>query len=71
MKPIVDELKRQLNGRAAIHLFDIDKHPQLAEDLDVEVTPTFIVYHNGNEVWRYEGEIDKDSLLHNIINPTE
>ena len=62
MMPVVREAEEDLDGVAAVFQFDIDKNRDLAEGLGVETIPTFIVYKDGEEMWRRSGEIDLDEL---------
>lgn len=62
MMPVVREAEEDLDGVAAVFQFDIDKNRDLAEGLGVETIPTFIVYKDGEEMWRKSGEIDLDEL---------
>jgi len=66
MMPVVEQIKELLDGRADIYQFDIDKNQEAADSLDVESLPTFIVYRDGNEVWRQSGEMDGQVLLSKI-----
>ena len=63
MKPIVEAVSELAGGTAAVAQFDIDEHPREAEHAGAESVPTFIVYRDGREVWRYVGEIGGDRLL--------
>ena len=49
-----------------IYQFDVDKESALAEEESIDVTPTFILYHHGNPVWRHTGEIDGNVLLQEL-----
>ena len=62
MMPVVAEVKEQLGDRASVYQFDIDKYQALTEKERVESYPTFIVYKDGKEVWRSEGEMPGDEL---------
>ena len=62
MMPVVEEVKEKLGDRASVYQFDIDKYQKLTEENDVESFPTFIVYKDGQEVWRSEGEMPGDEL---------
>lgn len=66
MMPVVNQVKELLNGRAEVYQFDIDKNVQLAARLDVQSIPTFIVYRNGEEVWRHTGEVDGELLISKV-----
>lgn len=63
MMPVVAQVKALLEGRADVYQFDIDENKQLAEKVDVQSIPTFLVYHNGQVAWRHTGEIDGEVLL--------
>lgn len=66
MMPVVEEIKELTAGRASIIQLDIDENDELSDKLQVTGTPTFILYHNGKEAWRYSGEIDGNVLLKKI-----
>lgn len=63
MEPIVEQIKELLAGKAEVVQIDIDKYQEAANEADVNATPTFILFHNGKEVWRHAGEIDGEVLL--------
>ncbi len=62
MAPIVDDLKALFEGRVYIYQFDIDQDEQLANELEVESIPTFIIYRQGEEMWRTSGELPAEAL---------
>ncbi len=66
MMPIVAQIKEMLEGKANVFQFDIDKNQQLADQENVESIPTFIVYKDGQEMWRQSGEMQADVLLAHI-----
>lgn len=66
MMPIVEQIKNTLKGKADVYQFDIDENSELAESNSVENIPTFIIYHDGKEVWRQSGEMDGDYLLSKV-----
>lgn len=63
MNPVVEQIKQQLDGRAAVVQLDIDDHDELSESLDIDTVPTFLVYHNGTEQWRLSGETDARTIM--------
>ncbi len=63
MMPIVEEVKELIGDRARIYQFDIDQHPSSADKAGAESVPTFIVYRDGEELWRHVGEISGDELI--------
>ena len=66
MMPVVEEVKEKLGDRASVYQFDIDKYQQLTEENDVESYPTFIIYKDGREVWRGEGEMPGEELYREV-----
>ena len=62
MMPVVEEVKNKLGNSATLYQIDIDKYPQLTEENGVEGTPTFIIYKDGQEVWRQSGEMPGEEL---------
>ena len=62
MMPVVEEVKEKLGNKASVYQFDIDKYQKLTEENEVESFPTFIVYKDGQEVWRSEGEMPGEEL---------
>ncbi len=66
MMPVIDQIRELLGTSADIYQLDIDKNSEAAEKEGVNSTPTFIVYRDGRQVWRYSGEIDGNVLLQKI-----
>ena len=66
MMPVMEEVKKLLGNRVPVYTIDIDENEKEAEDNKIETIPTFIVYHNGNQVWRHSGEIDKQDLIGHV-----
>lgn len=66
MAPVVEEVREILGDSAAVLQLDIDKNKEAADAEEVEATPTFILYKEGRQVWRHEGEIDGNALLQKV-----
>lgn len=62
MMPVVENVKSSLEGKVPVYQFDIDKEPALSDELKVEVVPTFMVFKDGEMVWKTSGEIDGNML---------
>lgn len=62
MMPVVADVKALLAGRANVYQFDIDENNEFANELDVSSIPTFIIYKDGEEMWRSTGEMDGSVL---------
>lgn len=66
MAPIVDEIKELLAGKVDIYQLDVDRNEEAVEAMEVNATPTFILYKDGKKQWRESGEMDADVLLAKI-----
>lgn len=66
MAPVVEEVSEILGDSAAVLQLDVDKNKEAADAEEVEATPTFILYKEGRQIWRHEGEIDGNALLQKV-----
>ncbi len=66
MEPIVKDLKELLDGRADVYQLDIDRNEDICNREEITSTPTFIIYRDGREVWRYSGEANGNTLLEKV-----
>lgn len=63
MTPILDELKKEYQGRAEVVFIDVHERPEVAKPFQVMAIPTQIVYdRQGKEVFRHVGFLDKKAL---------
>jgi thioredoxin 1 len=64
MAPILEELNRELKGKANVTFTDVWATPALAESYRVQMIPTQIFFDaKGKEVKRHMGFIDKAEIL--------
>lgn len=63
MMPVMDQLKELLGPSVPVLQIDIDQNPETTAEVRIDGTPTFIIYKNGQELWRHSGEIDGNALL--------
>lgn len=64
MAPILVELRKEYDGKAAIDFIDVWKYPAAAEPYGVRVIPTQIFFdREGKEVWRHEGFLPKAEIV--------
>ncbi|MBD5183189.1 MAG: thioredoxin family protein [Muribaculaceae bacterium] len=66
MMPVIEQIRELVGDTAKIYQLDVDQNPELSDQQEVTGTPTFILYANGREVWRYSGELDGNILLQKI-----
>lgn len=62
MAPIVDELARDLDGRANVVKVNVDESPDLASEYAVQSIPTFIVVRDRGATQRLVGMQTKQAL---------
>lgn len=66
MMPIIDDIKTLLSENLKVLQFDIDKNEDLADRMNVQSLPTFLLYSDGEEVMRETGEMPAEVLLQKI-----
>lgn len=62
MNPIIEELAKELEGKAKIVKLDIERAQKTTATFGVTSIPTVIVFKDGKEVNRVVGLRDKDAL---------
>jgi thioredoxin 1 len=64
MAPILEELKKELQGRVIVQFIDLNKYPGAASEYRIRVMPTQIFYDaSGKELFRHEGFYSKQDIL--------
>ena len=62
MKPILEELKKQVGEQISILKIDIDKNRALAMHYGIQSVPTLMIFKNGKSVWRQSGVMQAQTL---------
>jgi len=66
MAPVIEELGKELEGKARVLKIDVDKNQAVAGQYSVQAVPTLMIFKNGQIVWRNAGAMPKPSLLAQI-----
>jgi len=67
MAPILEELKKEYEGRAVIEVIDLGNRPGAATHYGIRVMPTQVFLDSdGNEVWRHEGFLSKQAIVEKL-----
>lgn len=62
VKPDVESLARELQGKAEVVAIDVDEQRELAAQYKVRSIPCFVALKNGQEVARMTGAIPKSEM---------
>lgn len=63
MKPILDELKAEYQGKAIVRVIDLRDEPKEASKYGIRLIPTQIFFDaEGKEIYRHEGFLDKQAI---------
>lgn len=64
MAPILDDLKKEYEGRMQVDFIDVWQNPDAGKKYGIKMIPTQIFYDaHGKELFRHEGFISKEDIL--------
>lgn len=62
MSPIVENLGKKYSGRVRVLKVDVDKNQAASAKFKIRGVPTFILFKNGEILWRQSGAIPEPQL---------
>ena len=63
MKPRLLDVAERMGEKAKVVEIDIDREKELAERYRIQSVPTFIIFKNGEQLWRQSGAISTIALI--------
>ncbi len=63
LAPTLDEIAKEVEGKAAVYKLDIDQSPDIAQRYGVMSVPTLIVFENGGVKKQAVGVQPKQNIL--------
>ena len=63
LAPVLDQVVEALAGKVTLFKVNVDKHPQLAQQLAIRSIPHLMLFKKGKILWRKGGLITTAELL--------
>lgn len=68
MSPVLEQVKTQIDDKGKIFKIDIDKNESIAAKYGVTSVPTFMLFKNGEMLWRHSGGVSGTDLTNQILD---
>ncbi|WP_187263321.1 thioredoxin [Pontibacter beigongshangensis] len=62
MNPIVEQVAKEFSGKLKVLKVNVDHNQAAASQYRVQGVPTFILFHNGQIVWKQAGAVPGHQL---------
>ncbi|RFM27236.1 thioredoxin [Deminuibacter soli] len=62
MAPVLKQVQEKMKDELRILKMDVDKNPAVAQAFGIQGVPTFILFKNGEIVWRQSGAMPQAQL---------
>jgi thioredoxin 1 len=62
MSPVIDQLAENFKQKVKVEKIDMEANRELAQSLDVQSIPGFVLFKNGEKIWSGKGVISYDEL---------
>ncbi|EAY28205.1 thioredoxin [Microscilla marina] len=66
MAPVLKALATELDSKIKIIKIDVEKNQPIVQKYQVQNIPAFILFYQGNALWRQSGAMSMDDLKHRI-----
>lgn len=63
MEPVLRDVATALGEKGKVIQIDVDKNDEIANALHIKTLPTFIIYKDGEIIWRQSGVQDASTLI--------
>lgn len=71
MHPVVEQLAREFAGKLKVIKINVDKNQAAAQQYRVQGVPTFILFKNGQVVWKQAGAVPGHQLNQIVAQHTK
>lgn len=71
MLPIIQKLERQEHLKVLRYDIDEESNRRLIEYYQVQAVPLMMIYRNGEQLWRWNGEIEERELFQTVERLTK
>lgn len=62
IKPFIEDLSKDLEGRVAFGKMDVDKNKEIASEFGIMSIPTILIFNKGTLVDRLTGALPKEDI---------